>query len=262
MSEWDICTNNPAVHGMGLLQEQFPTKASYAVRLHAQLTSLRKWLSQRKLLNIQAGFCSFQFSSSCEAVIYFVFSSVAFHSGISSVKMQTLEMPSQAEKESVLPHAQSSVVAKHLGYSTWAWPLSPATASNFSSLLAYSTCHVLMMLPNPFLNLLVLPAPTTSSAQRGFGLTSQCLYWMSSPAVVGLCKQQLCFPFPTAAPPAQAREHIPTTPIFSSLGPCPELHQQPAPSFSCGNSSWECPLWEISPRASQFAPFSEDDKFL
>lgn len=177
-------------------------------------------------------------------------------------------MPSQAEKGSVLPHALSSVMAKQVGESTWAWPLSPAAALKFSSFPAYSTSHLFMILPNPFLGLLVLPAPTTASAQRGVGLTSQCLYWVSSPAVAGLDKQQLCLPLPhccpTAAPPAQTQEPIPKTSIFSSPGPCPELHQHQVLFCSCLNGSWEHSLWEISPRTSEVCPIFRwwCDKFL
>lgn len=41
---------------MRLLQEQFHTKASYAIYLHSQLATFSGWLSHRKLLNIQAVF--------------------------------------------------------------------------------------------------------------------------------------------------------------------------------------------------------------
>lgn len=59
MTERDVCISNPVAHGVRLLWEQFPTKASYAVFLHSQLISFSERLSHIELLNIQAVCCGF-----------------------------------------------------------------------------------------------------------------------------------------------------------------------------------------------------------
>lgn len=162
----------------------------------------------------------------------------------------------------MLPHALSSLVAKWLGESMWAWPLSPATALNFSSFPASSPSHALMILLNPFLSLLVLPAATTSSAQRGTALTSQCLYSMSFPAVAGPANNSSAFPFPTVPCCCASSTGTGTYPnSFHLLLPwaCPELHQHQAPFFAAGWTAAENALCGRSPQGLlRFAPFSED----
>lgn len=174
-------------------------------------------------------------------------------------------MPSWAENVSVSPHALSSVVAKWFGESTWAWSPSPATASGFSSFPAYSPSHVLMILPNRFESLLMLPALTASS---------EGLVWFPVPVLNA---------FPCCGCPRQTRALLSPSPPLShccttSIGtgtypsnfhlflPWALSWASPAQSSfgQLSYGSWECPLWEIFPRTSQIYPIFRRwcDRFL
>lgn len=147
---------------MRLLWEQFPTKASYAVYLHSQHMRFGEWLSH-KIAEYPGCFLGFlTLISSCEAVMLFFFfsfllSSISFwHLKCENINIRNAILCRKGVRIRFTP---SSVMAKGLGESTRAWPLSPARLALLQHSLPTPLSHPLMVLPNRFENLLMLPQP-------------------------------------------------------------------------------------------------------